>query len=191
METAFQQKGFFKVPVCKIESKKNANEALLELDHNTSENKVGDIINLSQKLNNILWDLLDGGCGYEGVQELYEDICKLAVLSGIEIDKAKRAFANVEVAKEWNKISTEYKTYKQDDNAKPLFPEFFKEVGNGTNQERKYTFYNAPMEYIYKSVGDIDFRQGRVGHQEFRPISDMLEEPKKRSALPFMTIKRK
>jgi hypothetical protein len=138
------------------------------------------------------------------VKALYEDICKLAVLSGIEIDKAKRAFDDVDVGTEIKAISNvkEYKAYKTDGAAKgpvkPVYPEFFKEVGNGVElsykkadkqganqedkkagkQERKYVFYHAPMEYVYKSAGDIDFRQGRVGRQEYQPISEMIVKPK-------------
>ena len=204
VETAFQQKDFFKVPVCDIKSTNNANEELSELDYNTSQNKVGEIINLSQRLNSILWDKLSSGRRYEDkdVRDLYNDICKLAVLSGIEIDKAKRAFDDVEVATESKQISNAYKKYKVDEDKNPLFPEFFKEVGKqGANQkrkkadmqdadqeggeeggqdtkkERKYAFYHAPMEYVYKSVEDIDFRRGRGGRKKYKHISDMLVEP--------------
>ena len=96
------------------------------------------------------------------------------------------------MAKEWNQILANHKDYKKGDNGKPLFPEFFKEVGKqGVDQEREYTFYNTPMEYIYKSAEDIDFRQGRVRHQTYRPISDMLKEPQKRSASTVYDHKKK
>ena len=211
VETAFQQKDHFLVPVCDIKSKNNANEVLSELDHNTSQNKVGEIINLSQRLNTTLWDRLSSECAYKDnkkeqglAQELYEDICKLAVLSGIEIDKAKRAFDDINIAMECGKISTKPTSYKVDENKKPMFPEFFKEIGQNredqkrkkkdkqgvdqeqkleadkqeSNQGRKYAFYHAPMEYIYKSAKKIDFRRGRVGNQDYQPISAMLVRPK-------------
>lgn len=56
VETAFKQKDLFKVPVCGIKSGKSKKQTLAELDHSTSENKIGNIVNLSQKLNSILWD---------------------------------------------------------------------------------------------------------------------------------------
>lgn len=69
-----------------------------DLDIKTSVNKIGEIVNLSQELNTKLWDELNGGKTYEEVEELYCDIAKLDVLSGIEIDKAKREFAVDSVA---------------------------------------------------------------------------------------------
>jgi hypothetical protein len=154
------------------------------LDYNTSQNKVGEIINSSQKLNCLFWDWVHSGYGDndEKLQELYKNICKLAVLSGIEIDKAKRSFPNVNVAAENTKIANADRYSKQDDKGKPAFPEFFKEIHKEApkqdpERERSYTFYNAPMEYIYKSVLDIDFRQGRVGRKEYRPICSLLKKP--------------
>ena len=119
VETAFRQKDIFKVPVCGITSGESTNESLSELDYNTSQNKVGEIINSSQKLNSLFWDWSYSGCGYndEKMQELYKNICKLAVLSGIEIDKAKRSFPNVNVASENTGIASAYKEFKMlDDN---------------------------------------------------------------------------
>ena len=51
------------------------------------------------------------------------------------------------------------------------------EGGKDTKKERKYAFYHAPMEYVYKSAEDIDFRRGRGGHKKYKHISDMLVEP--------------
>lgn len=53
-----------------------------DLDEKTSVNKIGEIINLSQILNSRLWELEKDG---EDISDIYNDICKLAVLSGIEI----------------------------------------------------------------------------------------------------------
>lgn len=61
-----------------------------DLDQKTSVNKIGEIINLSQELNSLLWDRMYHGEVYEEVRELYHDICQLDILSGIEIDKAKK-----------------------------------------------------------------------------------------------------
>ena len=119
VDTAFQQKDKFKVPVCKIESKGKENISLSELDYDTSENKIGEIVNLSQKLNSVLWDKLNSGSDYESIQKIYEDVCKLAVLSGIEIDKAKRAYGNVNVKNELEKLSNHYGKIR---------PNFFREL---------------------------------------------------------------
>ena len=48
-----------------------------------------------------MWDKLNSGLAtQEEVDSIYQDICILAVLSGIEIDKAKRAYQNIEVGAE-------------------------------------------------------------------------------------------
>ncbi len=173
IETAFKQKDTFKVPVCSIESDGKKKPGLSELDYNTSENKIGHIVNLSQKLNSILWDKLNGGSDYESIQGIYEDVCKLAVLSGIEIDKAKRAYDKVNVSKEISKITKKHSV---------IAPEFFREIDFDYGvKERQYTFYNAPMEYVYKSVKDIDYRKGKEKEIEYRAISDMLKEPTSKS----------
>ena len=173
VETAFKQKDKFKVPVCSIKSDGKKKPSLSELDYNTSENKIGHIVNLSQKLNSILWDKLNSGSNYESIQGIYEDVCKLAVLSGIEIDKAKRAYDKISVSKEIKKIANKHNV---------VSPEFFKEIDFGYGiKERKYVFYNAPMEYVYKSVKDIDYRKGKEKEIEYRAISDMLKEPAPKS----------
>ncbi len=173
VETAFKQKDKFKVPVCSIKSDGKKKPSLSELDYNTSENKIGHIVNLSQKLNSILWDKLNGGSDYESIQGIYEDVCKLAVLSGIEIDKAKRAYDKVNVSKEIKKIANKHNV---------VSPEFFREIDFDYGvKERNYIFYNAPMEYVYRSVKDIDYRKGKEKEIPYRAISNMLKEPTPKS----------
>ncbi|MCX4363522.1 MAG: hypothetical protein OSJ74_09100, partial [Clostridia bacterium] len=82
VETAENYNSLFKVPVCGIESIGITNNALFELDHKTSENKIGEIVNLSQKLNSLIWDRLHNGASTTDILLIYEDVCKLAVLSG-------------------------------------------------------------------------------------------------------------
>src|SRR5699024_6289968 len=86
--------GFFRVPVCNIQAEAKTEQTLAELDHETSVNKIVEIVNLSQKLNSILWDEIFNGADEREIRSIYSDICKLAVLSGLEIDKAKRTFEN-------------------------------------------------------------------------------------------------
>lgn len=183
VETAFKQKDLFKVPVCGIKSGKSKKKTLAELDHSTSENKIGNIVNLSQKLNSILWDKLNSGEYPENVQNIYKDVCKLAVLSGIEIDKAKRAYDSVGVSKEIDIIAKKY-------NADA--PEFFQEiVVSDSKREKKHTFYDAPMEYVYKSVKGIDYRTGKDKQKTYIAISDMLKEPETKSTSTVYDKKRK
>lgn len=183
VENAFKQKDLFKVPVCGIKSGKSKKKTLAELDHSTSENKIGNIVNLSQKLNSILWDKLNSGEYPENVQNIYKDVCKLAVLSGIEIDKAKRAYDSVRVSKEIDIIAKKY-------NADA--PEFFQEiVVSDSKREKRHTFYDAPMEYVYKSVKGIDYRTGKDKQKTYIAISDMLKEPETKSTSTVYDKKRK
>lgn len=82
VETAEKYKEYFKVPVCDIPSMSKSGQTLADLDHDTSENKIGEIVNLSQKLNSIIWNEIHHGAPKEKILEIYNDVCKLAVLSG-------------------------------------------------------------------------------------------------------------
>ena len=84
----------FPVPTKLVEAtnlkRKYTNFDKADLDIKTSVNKIGEIINLSQELNSILWDSLYHGASIEDVMELYCDIAQLDVMSNLEIDSAKR-----------------------------------------------------------------------------------------------------
>ena len=56
VSAAERYNGTFKVPVCNIQAEAKTEQTLAALDHDTSVNKIGEIVNLSQKLNSILWD---------------------------------------------------------------------------------------------------------------------------------------
>ncbi len=160
---AEKHNSLFKVPVCGIMSGGNASNALSELDHKTSENKIGEIVNLSQKLNSLIWDKLNSGASAADILPIYEDVCKLAVLSGLEIDKAKRAYDNVNVGVELTALRKKYNT--------PA-PIFFQEIDEAyRNRERQYAFYNTTMDYIYKAVKAFHFRKGKAKSKDYEPIS--------------------
>ena len=183
VERAFSQKDIFKVPVCSIKPKGINKPSLFQLDYITGENKIGHIVNLSQKLNSILWDRLNSGYDYEGVQDIYQDICKLAILSGIEIDKAKRHYDNVSVSDEIDRITKKHK---------PICPNFFKEIDlEYTKKEKQYTFYKAPMEFLYLEMQDIDYRKGKEKKKEYKPIFDMIKEPTPKSVSTVYDKKKK
>lgn len=92
-----------------------------DLDYNTSQNLIGNIINTSQILNSLFWNKLVI-YSFLGVQtqdintknifknkldNLYAAICTLDVLSGIEIDKAKKEFP-IDSKKELDNIINKY-----------------------------------------------------------------------------------
>ena len=161
VETAEKYKGFFKVPVCEIETAGKTDQTLAELDHDTSENKIGEIVNLSQKLNSIIWSEIHHGAPVGKILEIYNDVCKLAVLSGLEIDKAKRAFDNVNVGKELSVLRKKYN--------RPV-PMFFKEIDE-RDKENEYEFYDTAMDYIYQAVKKFNFQKGKKKRVNYTPIS--------------------
>ena len=75
-------------------SKKEKENIILnqvKIDNKIADNRTGEIVNLSQKLNSHLWDELNSN-KYFDYHELFNNIAILAVLSGAEIDGAKRTF---------------------------------------------------------------------------------------------------
>ena len=183
VEAASKNNHQFKVPVCNIESVKNLLTDLYELDHKTSENKIGEIVNLSQKLNSIIWDELNNNENIDKINEVYHDVCKLAVLSGIEIDKAKRSFA-IDSSAELRKIENKYKTFKR--------PTFFKDIDIKTSskyeskvKEKDYEKYMTTMEYIYEIASKIDFRKEKQSNIDYVPISSMLNVESKPTSTDY------
>ena len=164
VDTAEKYKDLFKVPVCKIETAKKENQTLPELDHDTSNNKIGEIVNLSQKLNSLIWNKIHKGESEEQIQKIYGDVCKLAVLSEVEIDKAKRACDIVNVGKELIALRKKYD--------KPS-PVFFQEIDE-SSKEKQYIFYDTAMDYVYAIASKIHFRKGREQVCLYRPISEQL-----------------
>ena len=87
----------FGVPVCGVEHRDILDytaepKSLAELDIQIADNRIGAIVNLSQFLNSLYWDKKSKSADKKELERIYLDICKLAVLSGMEIDKAKRLY---------------------------------------------------------------------------------------------------
>lgn len=149
------------------------------LDVRTSVNKIGEIINLSQQLNSILWDKVYRGASIESCSELYDDICKLSVLSNIEIDKAKREF-DINSTAEINALKRKYKIMESD-TAKTIKPQFFKmittENGYELSDNTKYRYFNTSMDYLQKILSRFNFREGRECKRNVIPFMDMVKVP--------------
>ncbi len=178
----------FKVPVCNIEFDHKGEQSFADLDYDISENKIGEIVNLSQKLNCILWDMINSmTASQDDIDKIYNDICILSVLSGVEIDKAKRLY-DVDARAELDVIKRKY-TEK-----KPCFFEFLssqkanenikyrekprdKENLQDGDGESKYRFYDSSMEYVYKIASSIGFKCGKAKVGQYARIIDMIVEP--------------
>lgn len=154
-----------------------------DLDIKTSVNKIGEIVNLSQELNSLLWDRMYFGAGYDNIRELYYDICQLDVMSGIEIDKAKKEF-DIDTGKELKKLRDKYdssvREYEENENGesvkgKKKLPHFFSHIS------RQKGYYDPDKKHYCKYHTTMDYLQTVVNG--FR-----IRNPYKKTWLPFVSI---
>lgn len=124
-----------------------------DLDVRTSVNKIGEIINLAQELNTIIWTVLNNGGSLEDIHELYMDVSKLNVLSNVEIDRAKREFS-IDSHKEIEKIKAKH--LKRAKDGRMIKPAFFgtiaKTKGYYDPKRKTYKSHATTMDYVQKEV---------------------------------------
>lgn len=178
----------FKVPTCFVSAKKirryYTSLQKADLDVKTSVNKIGEVVNLSQYLNSIYWQKVHDGCSFDDNKQLYGDICKLAVLSNIEIDKAKKEY-EIDINKEINIIKEKYKIIENvklkngNDTKKTVKPIFFKmitlENGYELNNNHLYKYFDTPMDYIQKCIKQFTFRKRRKQTDTVIPFSQIVK----------------
>ena len=168
----------FKTPTSFVTAKKVKRyytpEEQADLDIKTSVNKIGEIINLSQELNSLLWDKMYHGSTYDDIKELYYDICQLDVMSGIEIDKAKKEF-DIDNSKELDKMREKYKEELSDEYNKKKIPHFFSHIarqkGYYNPEKKNYCKYHTSMDYLQTIVNGFK-----------------IKNPYKKDWLPFVSI---
>ena len=169
-----------KVPVCKAEpvgktDYKNTPKDLARLDQTIAKNKIGEIVNLSQFLNCLLWDGQVKGESAYLPMDIYHDICTLAVLSGMEIDKAKRLYS-VDSAKVLTRLRHYRKNFKtaNGDN----LPAFYKYiVGDETPDVGENTaVLEAPMSFVHDYVNNYS---ERAPYTKRVLVADLFELDKK------------
>ncbi len=176
IDVAARRNGEFKVPTNFVEAKKKKryydNENKTDLDVKTSVNKIGEIVNLSQLLNSLYWER--SNAGDDDLDELYFDICKLAVLSNIEIDKAKKEFT-IDSAKEIDILKTKYRVQEHDKQVKPMF---FKTIttenGYSLSENIIYRYFNTPMDYYQKAINSFNFRMARKYKDNLLPFMSIV-----------------
>ena len=173
--------GDFKVPTCFVSAKKterryNATHQA-DLDIKTSANKIGEIVNLSQQLNSLFWEQVNTGTPLAECMGLYYDICKLAALSGLEIDRAKKEF----VVSSGDEISYLKEKYKIKDDGQTIKPMFFKmitlENGYKLSPAIKYKYFHTSMDYIQKAIASNSRRRGVKYKQSFLPFMSLVKKP--------------
>ena len=159
----------FKVPVCLAKStnlthkclKKDQYKELARIDIDISRNRIGEAVNLSQLLNSAYWDRFNHGDNSE-LNTIYETICKLAVVSGMEIDKAKRSY-DFDVDSFLNE-TREY-AYSLTNDKKPRFfyevdkmSPYSYQIKGGQKvsilNKEDYIYMDTPMDYLTKVIKD-------------------------------------
>ena len=150
-----------------------------DLDTRTSVNLIGEIINLSQELNSLLWEQMYQGASYAEVSGLYADICQLDVLSGIEIDKAKKEF-EINSKKELTHIRQKYADLLTDEYGRRKRPHFFahlaRQKGYYQPDKTAYCKYHTAMDYLQTEVNR--FRVRHPYKKERLPFSAILDGTK-------------
>lgn len=143
-----------KLVPAQIKKRHYANADKADLDHVTANNKIGEIVNLSQELNSLFWDKLNHGATWDEVQDIYYDIGKLDVLSNIEIDRAKRECV-VDSGKEMARIREKYNIVGDDDRKiKPAFFGFIAQrKGYYDSEKNNYKHHETTMDYVLDIVG--------------------------------------
>lgn len=180
IEAAQKNYNIFKTPTSFVTAQKVKRyytaEQQADLDIKTSVNKIGEIVNLSQELNSLLWDKIYHGVTYEDIKDIYYDICMLDVLSGVEIDKAKKEF-DVNSVKELNKIRDKYSDMLSDEYNKKKLPRFFahisKQKGYYNPEKKNYCKYNTSMDYLQTIVNG--FRTSTPYNKIWLPFVAMLD----------------
>ena len=185
IESAQKNYRFFKVPTRNINPPKSkrhyTTEDLADLDDKTSNNKIGEIVNLSQELNSLLWDMIaksgqDVENQYEYIKEIYYDVCQLDVMSNIEIDKAKKEYP-VDNTAELKRMRKKYEnllTMTDGRKKMPFFLGFIADTKNYKNVNRKdYQKYDTSMDLLHICIGNK--RSSKSKGSEFMPIAEIFK----------------
>lgn len=180
---------WFKVPTNLTTSVKTprhyTNDDKADLDVKTSVNLIGSIINTSQYCQSVMWEKLNQGASRESCHEIFLDICKLAVLSGIEIDKSKKEFP-IDSFVELTNIKKKYKITDDERTVKPkFFATISQENGFKLSDNIKYRYFNTSMDHLQRILGRFKFREGRAFKRTVIPFMDIVTEPKKETTTKF------
>ncbi len=185
IDAALKNYKFFKVPTRNINPPKSkrhyTSEDLADLDDKTSNNKIGEIVNLSQELNSLLWDMVSKSgesveSQYEYIKEIYYDVCQLDVMSNIEIDKAKKEYP-VDTTAELKRMRKKYEsllTMTDGRKKMPFFLGFIADTKNYKNVNRKdYQKYDTSMDLLHTCIGNK--RSNKSKGNDFLPLAEIFK----------------
>lgn len=181
---------YFPVPTKLVESETKRRQYTdaekADLDIKTSVNKIGEIINLSQELNSILWDRLYHGATIDDVMELYCDVAQLDVMSNLEIDSAKRENP-ADNTKELQWLKKKYDI--RDKKGRHIRPLFFRYIDGYKGYRDGYYIYTEDdgefvkqgvvesyrKAYELKSNENVVVERGRMSYKKHETTMDYLE----------------
>lgn len=172
----------FKVPTCNVKSVKTKRQFSLSqktvLDIKTSENQIGMLVNLSQELNTLLFHNLNHQAKDKDIKAIYLDICKLAVMSGLEIDSAKKEFS-ISSNNEYKELKNKW---KREQNGKVIKPYFFKKIaqikGYEQDTKKEYVFHDSTMDYLQKIINIylVQNRKKKQTKNEYLPFYQIINQ---------------
>lgn len=175
----------FKVPTRNTNPPKSKRhytpDDLADLDDKTSNNKIGEIVNLSQELNSLLWDMVAKSGEsvekqYEYIKEIYYDVCQLDVMSNIEIDKAKKEYP-VDTTAELKKMRKKYEnllTMSDGRKKMPYFLGFIADTKKYKNIARKdYQKYDTSMDLLHTCINGK--RSTKSKGSDFLPLANIFK----------------
>lgn len=183
----------FPVPTKLVESAKRnrryTNREKADLDIKTSVNKIGEIINLSQELNSILWDRINKGTSVDDVMELYCDISQLDVMSNLEIDSAKRENP-ANNTRELQLLKKKYDVRdKKNRHVRPLFFKYIDGYKGYRNDYHVYVEQDDEFQKLFKtdkykdahtikkeSTNNIVIERGRMSYLKHETSMDYLQK---------------
>lgn len=170
----------FKVAYYNVSSTKQTryytNADMTDLDIKTSNNLIGDIVNVSQELNSRIWDTLYHGGAYADIEDIYLDICKLSILSNVEIDKAKKEFV-IDSKQELEDIRIKYKIRNND--GRVVKPHFFAHIARQKGfydpVRKSYEHCHTPMDYLQHSVNCYRLSRDISQRKEALPFAAVVQ----------------
>ncbi|MFQ9922517.1 MAG: hypothetical protein ACLRVU_03325 [Beduini sp.] len=148
------------------------------LDIKTSENQIGMFVNLSQELNTLLFHNLNHHAKAKDIHMIYLDICKLAVMSGLEIDSAKKEFS-ISSSNEYKELK---RKWKREHNGKVIKPYFFKKIaqikGYEQDTKKEYVFHDSTMDYLQKIINMylVQKRKPSPSKNDYLPFDQILNQ---------------
>lgn len=189
IEAAERNYDKFLVPTKFVDSiklnRRYTSEDKADLDIKTSVNKIGEIINLSQEIQSIMWDKIHNGSSIDDVMEIYCDTAQLDVMSNLEIDSAKREIPCDNVY-ELKKLKEKYDI--RDEKGRHIRPLFFKYIDGYKGYNDEYYIYIDNEKHLVtgryseaKSVRDkhpdrVHIEKGRMTYMSMKTSMDFLQD---------------